>query len=214
MVRKKPKQRKKPKLTKRTLGKLVRQNKSTRVIANYFQVSERTIYRRIKTWNLKGIRPLGRKPIEPIKIIKEWILADTYVNKLNRKYRFGNIIYLPTRYINTRTRVCSDQKQNPKGKFTTCTIYYVGYWSVYWLYAMQIRVPITLKSFDKIYHYFSNRAYDLLTTKLKNTEVKLIDIVAFHFFTASKNHVVKGVTNQAYPSTLKKLNRKNQWGKK
>ena len=44
------------------LRRLIKQNKSTKAIAQHFRVSPRTITRRIAKFNLKGIRSRGRKP--------------------------------------------------------------------------------------------------------------------------------------------------------
>lgn len=205
----------KTKLTKRNLSKLVKQNKSTRFIAQYFHVSVRTIYRRIAKWNLKGIRKHGRKPIplvKPIPIPKGWILSATYIDKLNRQYQFRNITFLPTKYVNTKTRVCSNEKRNPKGEFTTCTVYYVAFESqLYFLYPMKIAYSRKPKSFNEIYHFMSNRAFDLLNSKLRGSGIQVIEIVALHFFSKNKNeHSFKGIDKETYQTILKRANKKGK----
>jgi len=205
-------------LTEKALKRYVKQNKSTRFIAGYFRVSERTLYRRIKKYGLKDIRPKGRKPfpvVKPIPIPKGWVTSNSYINKLNKQYDFRNITFLPTRYVNTISLVCSNRKRNPRRKFTTCTVYYVAFESqLYFLYPMQIKYSRKPVSFDEIHHYVSNRAYELITKKLKGSGIELVELVAFHFFVKSNNRTFKGTTDEAYPSTLEKLNPKNQWRKK
>jgi len=203
----------KPKLTKKALRKFVKQNKSTKFIAHYFHVSQRTLYRRIQKWKLKGIRPIGRKKIPVVKRIpipEGWITSGSYINKLNMQYHFRNITYLPTRYVNTDTRVCSNRKRNPKRKFASCTVYYVAFESqLYFLYPMQISYSRKPVSFNEIYHFISNRAYDLLNAKLKGSGIEVIEIVAFHFFTKTKNkYSFKGIDRETHQTTLKQANGK------
>lgn len=54
-----------------------------------------------------------------------WISVQRYINKLNRKYDFVNVNYPHTAFINKKTLVCSNEKNNPKGEFTTVGIYYI-----------------------------------------------------------------------------------------
>ncbi|MBZ9572384.1 hypothetical protein KJA15_03575 [Patescibacteria group bacterium] len=187
-----------PKLTKRALKRYVKLNKSTRFIAGYFKVSERTVYRRIKKYGLKDIRPKGRKPlpiVKPIPIPRGWSTSNSYINKLNKQYDFRNITFLPTRYVNTISLVCSNRKRNPRRKFTTCTVYYVAFESqLYFLYPMQIKYSREPKSFDEIYHYISNNAHELLTTKLKGQDIEVVEIVAFHFYNKPNNTIKKEIS--------------------
>lgn len=209
---------KKHKLTKKLLRRFITQNKSTRFIAHYFHVSQRTIYRRVKKWNLKGIRPKGRKPIrvvKPIPIPKGWVTSSSYIKKLDRQYHFRNITYLPTRYVNTDTRVCSNRKRNPKRKFASCTVYYVAFESqLYFLYPLQINYSREPVSFNEIYHFISNRAYDLLNTKLKASGIEVIEVVALHFFTKKKKQALKGLTVLNSDATIRKLNHQHQGRKR
>jgi transposase len=50
------------KILKDKLQKIVEQNWSTEAIAQFYKVSARTITRRIKSFELVGLRPRGRKP--------------------------------------------------------------------------------------------------------------------------------------------------------
>jgi hypothetical protein len=177
----------KRKIDKRSLSKFVKQNKGNKWIAHHFRVSPRTISRRIKECNLKGIRKKGRKPFfkirKPIKIrFKRWTLTKKYIDSLNSSYHFLNIQYPPTKYVNTWSFVCSDHKANPRGKFTTSSVYYVALQSeAYFLYAVQYRYSEQGVSFSEIYHYFSNNAMDMLRLSLEGTDIEIIDLVAFHF---------------------------------
>jgi excisionase family DNA binding protein len=49
-------------LPKDELEKLIRQNWSTKGIAQYYRISARTVTRMVKAFGLKGLRPRGRKP--------------------------------------------------------------------------------------------------------------------------------------------------------
>jgi len=201
------------KLTKKVLRKFVKQNKSTKFIAHYFRVSERTLYRRIQKWNLKGIRPKGRKKIpivKPIPIARGWITSASYIKNLNKQYHFRNITYLPSRYVNTDTRVCSNRKENPKTKFGSCTVYYVAFESqLYFLYPMQISYSRKRVSFNEIYYFISNRAYDLLNAKLRGSGIEVIEIVGFHFFSKTKNkRFFRGIDRETHQTSLKQANRK------
>jgi hypothetical protein len=177
----------KMKIDKRSLSKFVKQNKGNKWIAKHFKASQRTISRRINEYGLKGIRKRGRKPFlrlkKPIKIrFKRWALTRNYIDSLNSLYHFLNIQYPPTKYVSTYTLVCSDRQANPKGKFTTCSVYYVALQSeAYFLYTIQYRYSETGVSFNEIYHYFSNNAMDMLRLSLERTDIEIIDLTAFHF---------------------------------
>lgn len=209
---------KKSKLTKKVLRKFIKQNKSTKFIAHYFHVSERTLYRRIRKWNLKDIRAKGRKKIpivKPIPIPRGWVTSASYINKLNKQYHFTNITYLPTKYVNTDTRVCSNKKGNPKGKFVSCTLYYVAYESqLYFLYPMKIKYSRKSVSFNEIYHYFSNRSFDLLKAKLKNTTIEPIDLVALHFIAKTEESIPETTKLKNHGFLMQKLNAKHSGRKK
>ena len=58
LVSKRPK---KKRISKVELQKLIKQNKSTKALSKYYKVSPRTITRRIKEYDLIGLRPKGRK---------------------------------------------------------------------------------------------------------------------------------------------------------
>jgi hypothetical protein len=186
------------------LGKFVRQNKPTRFIAGYFKVSERTIYRRIKEYGLKGIRKHGRKPLtKNFRAIQKscvWVYVKRYIDKLHGLYHFHNIQYPPTKYINAQTRVCSSFQHNPRGKFTTCTVYYVALESqITFLYAVQYRYSEKAVSFQEIHRYFSTFISDILALSLEDTGIEVLDIIAFHFFLKSREpKVLKGFSNEAF----------------
>jgi transposase len=176
----------KKKIPKGLLSKFVKRNKATKWIAHYFKVSSRTIYRRIKEYGLKGLRPKGKKPsakkIRKIKKPRGWVLTKKYIDNLDRQYQFLNIQYPPTKYVNTYTLTCSDHKRNPKGEFTTCTVYYIALESaMHFLYAIQYRYSEDPVTYEEIHHYFSNNAMDMLRLSLEGREIEIVDLVAFHF---------------------------------
>lgn len=177
-------------ISKRQLKKFIKQNKSTRFIAGYFQISERTTYRRIRKYGLKNIRPKGRKPFvrkpEPPVKKKEWIPTIGYIDCLNQTYHFQNINYPRSRYINPKTRVCSNRKGNPKGKFTTIGVYFIALASdVYFIYRIGIRYSEKPVSFRQIYKWAKNNAYDLIVEKMELTDIFVEDLVGFTFYEAT-----------------------------
>lgn len=189
------------KISKKELAKYVKQNKATKWIAHHFKVSERTIYRRIREYNLKGIRKKGRKRFAvEIPIVEKprlWIPTKEYIDSLNKIYHFQNIQYPPTKYINAQTQVCSNAQHNPKGKFTTCTIYYIALESkLFFLYTIQYRYSEKGVSFEEIYNYFRENAHDMLSMSLENTAIEVIDIIAFHFLSKPKKpKIFEGYAN-------------------
>ena len=209
----------KKKIDKRLLSKLVKRNKATKWLAQYFKVSPRTIYRRIKEYGLKGIRPKGKKPlpkkIRKIKKLKGWILTKKYIDNLDKQYRFLNIQYPPTKYVNTHTLTCSDHKRNPKGKFTTCTVYYIALESaMYFLYAIQYRYSEDPVTYDEIHHYFSNNAISMLQLSLEGTDIEIIDLVAFHFtFKTEETEPVIAYTKK-FSERLKRTKSSSRKGKR
>lgn len=178
--------RKRIEIPKRLLAKFIKQNKATKWIAHYFKCSERTIYRKIKEYGLKGIRKRGRKRFAvEIPIVEKpriWIPTKEYIDKLNEIYHFQNIVYPPTKYVNAQTGICSDAQHNPRGKFTTCTIYYIALESkLFFLYPIQYRYSDEGVTLEEIYNYFRENALDMLALSLENTGIEVVDIIAYHF---------------------------------
>ena len=209
----------KKKIDKRLLRKFVRQNKATKWIAKYFKVSRRTIYRRIKEYGLKGLRKKGRKPspkkLRKIRKLKGWVLTKKYIDNLDRQYHLLNIQYPPTKYVNTHTLTCSDHKRNPKGKFTTCTVYYIALESaMYFLYAIQYRYSEDPVTYDEIHHYLSNNAISMLQLSLEGTDIEIIDLVAFHFtFKTEETKPVIAYTKK-FSERLKRTKSSSRKGKR
>lgn len=179
------------KVSKKELAKYVKQNKSTKAIAFRFKVSERTVYRRIREYDLKGVRPVGRKPlVEKPKFVKpkeEWIDAERYVDRLNREYRFVNIQYPPFRYINPETLVCSNEKANPKGKFTTVGIYYIALVSnVYFLFPISVRYNSKAIPFKQIYEWAKENAFDVVLENTRGLSITVERVVALTFTNPQK----------------------------
>jgi transposase len=189
------------KIPKRQLAKFIKQNKATKWIAHYFKVSERTIYRAIKEYGLKGIRKRGRKPFAvEIPVVEKpriWIPTKQYIDELTKIYHFQNIQYPPTKYVNAQTGICSNAQHNPRGKFTTCTIYYIALESkLFFLYTIQYRYSEHGVSLEEIYNYFKENALDMLALSLENTGIEVVDIIAYHFTAKPKEpKIFRGYTN-------------------
>ena len=178
-------------ISKRELQKFVRQNKPTRFIAGYFNVSERTIFRRIKEYGLKGIRRKGRKRLvrkpKPFVRKREWIPTKEHIDKLNKTYHFHNINYSRSRYINPQTLVCSNQKRNPRGNFTTVGIYWIAFMSdIYFIYRIGLRYSEQPVSFKEIYNWTFENSYDMTVTLMENTDIYVEDMIGFTFYDASR----------------------------
>ncbi len=171
-------------IPQRELSKLVKENKSTREIAKRFGVSERTIYRRISKYGLKGSRPKGRKPSLIPKIVKKdkWVSVQRYIGKLNRKYDFVNVNYPRTTFINKKTLVCSNEKNNPKGESTTVGIYYIVKNSgVYFIYRTSVKYQDTPVPFDEIYSWIKSSSYDIVSAFWIETAVEAVKVIAYTF---------------------------------
>lgn len=171
-------------ISRKELSKFIKQNKTTKEIASHYEVSERTIYRRISEYGLKGIRPRGRKSIRIKEIVKQdkWITVQNYIDKLNRKYHFVNVNYPRTRFINEKTLVCSDEKSNPTGNFTSVGIYYVVRNSnVYFVYRTSIRCPNAPAPFDEVYQWAKRNAYDIVSNLWIDQSVEVEEVIALTF---------------------------------
>lgn len=176
-------------ISKPELERFVRQNKPTKFIAEYFNCSERTIYRRIKKYDLKNIRPKGRKPrkrVEPPPPPKDkWTTVREYFDKLHERIYIYDIQRPRTKYINPKTLICSNEKANPKGTFTTIGIYWLALHSdVYFIYRSSIRYSEKPVSFNEIYNWASENAYDMLLTLMEGTDVYVVSIEALTFYIA------------------------------
>ena len=172
-------------IPKTELKSLLTQNKSTNAIAQHFRVSQRTITRRIAKYNLKGIRPKGRKPQpkdpKKPKIKSQWISIRRYWNRLNKEFRIANIKVPPKKWINPQTLVASDQKENPKDEFTTVGIYYLVEQSgVYLIYALRIRYAPVPIPFEDIYNWIYPNAYDIVLEHSPRTAF-VVDVLALTF---------------------------------
>jgi transposase len=172
-------------IPKADLKRLLEQNKSNRAIARFFKVSPRTISRRIKEYDLTGLRPKGRKPSpkapRKLKIKAQWISMRRYFQKLDESYRFVNVKIPPKKWINAETLVASDIKGDPLGEFTTVGIYYVIQQSgVYLLYTTSIRFTENPVSFEAIYNWVYPRAYDIIIEHVPR-EAFVVEVVALTF---------------------------------
>jgi hypothetical protein len=131
----------------------------------------------------KGRRPLPKKPskIKPKRIVKTWIPVKNYIRSLDAEYHFVNINCPPARYINQKTLVCSNQKRNPKERFTTvgiCSIVYVS--NVYFLFATSVRYSQRPKPFKEIYKWVSAAAPAILEESY-HSSYYVVRIIAYTF---------------------------------
>ena len=191
--RPKPKvrERKPRKITKRELGKFIRQGKTTKAIAKYYSVSQSTIKRKIKEHGLVGIRRKGRKPFvkkpKHPKPKREWIPTRRYIDELNKIYRFVNIAYPPFKYVNPETLVCSNRKGNPKGKFTTVGVYFIVEQSeVYFINYARIRYSDKPVEFDEIYAWAKENMEDILAVQFQRASFSIERIIALTFLLPEK----------------------------
>jgi transposase len=172
-------------IPKGTLESLIHEGKSNQEIALHFKVSERTVCRRVREYGLKGLRKKGRKPPSKPRQKKEserWISVERYIDKLNRKYHFVNIQYPHTKYINPKTKICSNVKANPNGEYTTAGFYYVVENSgVNLLYRTRIRYSDEPVPFDEISHWVRKNGKDILANMWLENQLTIIEIVAYTF---------------------------------
>ncbi len=169
---------------KAKLTTLVKQGKTNKQLSGIFKVSKRTIARRIKEYDLKGIRKPGRKTIIPKrkKPSGKWISVERYIDKLRGKYQFVNLQYPHTRYINEKTKVCSDTKANPQGSYTTAGVYYVAQNSgVHLIYRTRIRYSEESAPFDEIHAWIKGNARDILANSWLETPLTVVKIIGYTF---------------------------------
>lgn len=170
-------------IPRKTLRKLVKENKSNKQIAKTLGVSERTVARRVKEYKLKGLRPKGRKRI----VIFKWIPLSEYMSELNKRYRFQRITYPPFQYINVETLVCSNQKANPKGKFSLVGLYFIVLYDktrLIFYHAFFYRAkPV---SFKEIYAWAKENAFDMLLTMFARAKFTVEKIIAYTFLKPTK----------------------------
>ena len=171
-------------ISKRVLTRLVRRNVSTREIARHFKVSKRTITRRIKEYRLKGIRPRGRKPI----ILIGWVSTKEYIEKLDRTYHFAEgSKSIPYPYINTRTLVCSNRKENPKGKFNIVqTFFIVSYDKIYVIFDHSFMYREKAVPFKEIYSWAKRHSLDNLKRIFRRAKFSIEKIIGYGFLEAKR----------------------------
>ena len=173
-------------ITKRELRRFLKQEKSNKALARYYRVHESTIKQRIRKYGLTGIRKVGRKPFvrkpkfpEPV---RGWIETKKYIDDLNGVYKFQNIQYPPFRYINPKTLVCSNQKANPKGKFTTLGAYFVVEQSaVFFINYARVRYSDKPVDFDEIYAWAKENMLDILSEQFRRAPFVIERIIALTF---------------------------------
>lgn len=171
-------------ISKKDLAKLVKRNVSTKDIARHFKVSKRTITRRIRKYGLKGIRPKGRKPI----IVVGWISTKEYIEKLDKKYHFAEgSKSIPYPYINTKTLVCSNRKENPKGKFNIVQTYFiVSYDKIYVIFDHSFMYREKAVPFKEIYSWSKRHGLDNLKRIFFRAKFSIEKIIGYGFSEAKR----------------------------
>jgi transposase len=168
---------------RQALSTQVKAGKTNKELARIFNVSERTISRRVNEYGLKGMRKRGaRKQATRAEKKEQWVSVEKHFDALNRKYHFVNVLYPHTRYINPKTNVCSDAKENPRGSFTTVGIYYIAQNSgVHLMYRTRIRYSDEPVPFDEIYQWIKRNGKDILYNSWLENQLTVIDIVGYTF---------------------------------
>ena len=171
-------------IPKKKLERLVRRNLSTKEIARRLKISPRTVTRRIKEYRLKGIRPRGRKPI----ILIGWVNTKDYIEKLDQKYHFAEgSKSIPYPYINTRTLVCSNRKENPKGKFNIVQTYFiVSYDKIYVIFDHSFMYREKAVPFKQIYSWSKRHALDNLKRIFRRAKFSIEKIIGYGFSEAKR----------------------------
>lgn len=183
--------RKTRKISKRDLGKFVRQGKPNKEIARYFRTSESKIKRRIKEFDLTGIRKKGRKPL--VKRIKRkpeisrWISSKKYFDGLHKKLKRAKIVYPPQKFVNTETLVLSDHKRNPRGKFKGAVVYYLALQSkIFFINTTKIEYSEKPTNFKEIFSWAEENLDRVLSLKFERMSFSYEGYVAFAFYDSKK----------------------------
>jgi len=175
-------------ISERDLRSFLKQARTRKAISKHYRISESKLDRYIRKYRLghlvrKGRRPTPKRPdkIEPKVIVKTWIPVKNYIRSLDAEYHFVNINYPPMRYINQRTLICSNQKRNPTGLFTTAGIYTIVYVSnVYFLFSLSIRYSQQPRPFKEIYEWVSAAAPAILEESY-HSAYYVVRIIAYTF---------------------------------
>jgi len=167
------------------LEAFIKQNKSTQAIAQHYRVSPRTITRRIKEYELTGLRPKGRKIVPKApkipRIRSKWLSMRYYYNRLDKEYHFANIKAPPRKRINPQTLATTNTKTNPDGKYTTVGIYFIVQQSdVYLVYTLSIRYTTEPVPFKHIYDWVYPRVHDIVAEHAPH-EAFVVDVIALTF---------------------------------
>lgn len=180
-------------IPKDQLGDLVRRNWSNKKIANHFDVSVSTIKRRVREYDLTGIRKPGRKPKEEkpetpeIEKEENWISVEKYIRNLDEEYDFIEKRTPTTQYINPETLVCSNEKKNPEGEYTTVGIYFICIQSdVYFINYTRFKYSETPTKFQEIYNWAEQNAFDSLEVRFAHTSFTIIKPIAYTFLSPQK----------------------------
>ncbi|KXB01895.1 hypothetical protein AKJ45_01785 [candidate division MSBL1 archaeon SCGC-AAA261F19] len=185
-------------IPKDQLENLVTKNWSNKEIANHFNVSISTIKRRIRKYDLTGIRKPGRKPKEQKPEVREvekeeWITVEKYIRELDEEYNFIEKLVPAFKFINPNTLVCSNKKKNPEGKFTTLGIYFIVLQSaVYFINYTRFKYSERPTNFREIYNWARENAFDSLEVRFQKSSFTIIKPIAYAFLNPEqKPEVIK-----------------------
>ncbi|KXA94288.1 hypothetical protein AKJ65_04870 [candidate division MSBL1 archaeon SCGC-AAA259E19] len=185
-------------IVKEDLEHLVSQGKTNKELADYYGVSVSTIKRRVREYGLTGIRKPGggvrkEKEIEVPEIEENWIPVEEYIRELDEKYHFIEKQAPAFQFINPNTLVCSDEKKNPEGEYTTVGIYFICLQSdVYFINYTRFKYSERPKDFEEIYNWTSENAFDSLKVRFSRTSFTVVRPIAYTFLKpGEKPEVVK-----------------------
>ena len=170
-------------ISRRKLSRLVHQNYTDKQLAEVFNVSERTISRRIKEYNLKG-RPFKKKPLD-------FILTTDYIAQLKRDYS-GLIVHrMPSKtFINSVDHILSNEKKYPKGKFFACCVYFVLQYEdgSYYVKMYSFRYRDQPVPYEEIRDWILKYADEMVAHMWENSLFIFIKNIAFDFLN-KKEHL-------------------------
>ena len=178
------------------LTELVRAGKTNRELASHFGVSPRTVCRRVREHGLTGVR---ENPYRTGRSVgSDRVSMERHLNGLQQTYPgLIRVAYPHSRFINERTKVCSSEKKDPEGEFTSVNVYYIIRQSgAYLLYRTAIRYQDKPVPFSQIYAWVRRYVYDDIYSRWLDSEASVEEIVGFTFFAHQdkpKSVVLQGV---------------------
>lgn len=174
-------------LSKRSLSKSVREGLTDKQLAETFNVSERTISRRIKEYGLKGLRPYGKRPLKP-----EWILTSEYIKQIKRKYHPVTAQTPKQKFVNTFDFVCSKRREYPRGKYFAYSVYFIVNYSEYLRYIFVRTIQYSDKPvpFKEIRDFALRKTPEILSKMFYHADYWVGDLIAFEFHTKKEHSII------------------------